>query len=79
MKKLGIIMAGILALYIVPGIKDAYDGILDELIGIGNPYGFTLSTFETAFFQSLPLVLLIMIAVITVAKLLRKSEGEPKE
>lgn len=73
MKKLAIIVAGILALYFVPALKEAYDSIFET---VPAALGMELSDFETAFFKSLPLVLLGMIVFGTIWKLFwRKDEG----
>lgn len=72
MKKLAFVAGAILSLYLVPGIKDAYDTIYDSFI----PSLVQVTEFEAAFLKSLPLILFGFIIIAIIWKLTRKEESE---
>ena len=72
-----IILSGLLALYLVPGIKTAYDSIFTNLFMTMTP---TPSEFEQAVFKGLPLVLLVFVFVVVIYKAFKGSrEGDGGE
>jgi len=72
MGKLVIIMTGVLALYLLPPVKEAYDAIYATAT---TTMGIELSDFEEAFFKSLPFVVLGMILFGTIWQLFKRKDG----